>query len=59
LGFFASRARAFERLAREAAQSGLWAGLHSRQDIEDGLKLGAQVGAYAVQQAEARGWYKP
>jgi membrane-associated phospholipid phosphatase len=46
--FFPSRAREFDRMAREAALSRLYAGIHFRSDNEAGLELGRRVGTAAL-----------
>lgn len=45
-------------LAKEASLSRLYGGLHYRFDLEEGLRLGKQVGTIAVQFAIKKGWIK-
>lgn len=56
--YFPQQKRYFVQQAEEAAMSRLWGGIHYRKDNDDGLELGARIGKYDVQQAEAKGWFK-
>lgn len=56
--YYPAQAKQFQASAEEAAMSRLWGGIHFRKDNDDGLKLGKRLGAYAVQQAAAKGWFK-
>ena len=49
----------FERLARQAASSRLWAGVSYRSDVARGLDLGRAVAAAAVDRAAADGHAAP
>lgn len=41
--------------AEEAAMSRLWAGIHYREDNDDGLALGRRLGAFVLEKARADG----
>lgn len=45
------RANAYNAMAQEAALSRLYGGIHYRSDIEVGLDVGKNIGAYAVHRA--------
>jgi len=47
--FFPSRSRDLNAMAKEAAVSRLYAGIHFRSDNDAGLELGRRVGAVAVE----------
>jgi len=49
---FPADADYFDRLANEAAESRIWAGIHYRSDIEAGLELGRQVAQLVIERAE-------
>lgn len=49
----------FERLAEQAAESRLWAGVSYRSDVVAGVALGRQVAAAAIEQAETDGHKAP
>ncbi|HEX2195758.1 MAG TPA: phosphatase PAP2 family protein, partial [Actinomycetota bacterium] len=49
----------FERLAEQAAESRLWAGVAYRSDVARGLDLGRQVAAVAIERAETDGHKRP
>lgn len=48
-----ARAEHFRQLAREAAMSRLWGGIHFRSDNEEGLRLGDSVGRDVLKAREA------
>ena len=45
------RANAYNDMANQASMSRLYGGIHFRSDCETGLKVGKNVGAFAVQRA--------
>ena len=49
----------FDRLAAQAAESRLWAGVSFRSDVEAGLDLGRDVAAIVIERAEADGSKAP
>lgn len=50
-----SRAQAYERMAQDAANSRIYAGIHFNIDCEVGMIVGQNVGNYAVQRAMSDG----
>ena len=49
----------FERLAEQAAESRLWAGVSYRSDVRAGLDLGRRVAAAVIERAEPDGHRRP
>lgn len=49
----------FERLAEQAAESRLWAGVSYRSDVVRGLELGRRVAAVVIERSEADGHKAP
>lgn len=49
------RAQAYDEMANQASMSRLYGGIHFRTDCEVGLKVGKNVGTYAVQRAMTDG----
>jgi len=52
---FPRDAEAIRRLAVEAADSRLWAGIHFRSDLDAGLALSKQVAALIIERAKSDG----
>jgi len=52
---FPRDAEAVRRLAAEAADSRLWAGIHFRSDLDVGLAQGKQVAALVIERAKNDG----